>query len=276
MFERILYSALLKITPEKRKVYDCFLFFNELEMLELRFSELYDYVDKFVLVEATTTHQSNPKPLHFQDNREKFKAFYDKIIHVVVDDLPASSDAMTNERYQRNCIFRGLTHCVASDIIIVSDVDEIPTPESINYYRNNKLYDIRKLDQQFSYYFINYIANIRWSLAFISSYHNIKNNDLTKIRRSKVKPRKVLPNGGWHFSYLGGIDKIITKLEAFSHADLNTAQYKDKDWLINCLNRGEDLFERNNLRYEPVLIDDSFPKHVVENVEYYKQIGWIR
>ena len=276
MLERILYSSFFRIKPEQRKIYDCFPFFNELELLECRFGELYDYVDKFVLVEATKTHQSKSKPLYFLENRERFQAVSDKIIHVVVADLPISSDAMKNERYQRNGIFRGLGDCAPWDIVIVSDVDEIPTRGAMDYYRHKQMYGIKKLDQKLSYYFINCVADIPWRLAFISSYGRLKNKDLGKIRNTKFDPKNVLANGGWHFSYLGGIDQIITKLEAFCHADLNTAQYKDRDWLINCLRNGEDLFGRKNLRYELVPVNGSFPQQIVANADYYRQLGWIK
>ncbi len=276
MLAKIYYSWLRGIKPETRRIYDCFPFFNELEMLELRCHELYDQVDKFVLVEATRTFQSTPKPLYFQENRERFKAFGDKIIYVVVDDLPVSDDPMENEIHQRDSLRRGLTGCADYDIIMVSDVDEIPTKEAIAYYRNNQLYDLRKLDQKFFYYFINCLASVPWDLAFISSYHSVKNNNLTKLRKTKVKPNKIIRNGGWHFSYLGGVEQIISKIEAFAHADLNTEQYKNKDWLMNCITKGEDLFGRDKVRYEMVPIDDSFPRHILKNLDYYRQIGWIR
>ena len=89
-------------------VYDCFTFFNELELLELRLHELAGVVDKFVLVEATRTFTNKPKPLYFQENRARFAAFENKLVHVVVADLPDSSDAWVVERFQRNAIGHGL------------------------------------------------------------------------------------------------------------------------------------------------------------------------
>lgn len=105
-------------------IYDCFTFFNELELLELRLNELAGIVDKFVLVEATQTHTNQLKPLYFQENRARFSAFRDKIIHVVVDDLPVSKDAWVPENFQRNAIARGLVNCQPDDFILVSDLDE--------------------------------------------------------------------------------------------------------------------------------------------------------
>src|SRR5271156_187621 len=107
-------------------IYDCFTFFNELELLELRLNELAGVVVKFVLVEATKTFSNKPKPLHFQENRARFAAFENKIIHVVVEDAPDTSDAWVIERFQRNAIERGLRGCKPDDWVLVSDLDEIP------------------------------------------------------------------------------------------------------------------------------------------------------
>ena len=276
MLERILYSSLLKINPEKRKVYDCFTFFNEIELLELRFNELYDHVDKFVLVEANKTFQSASKPLYFMEHQARFQPFLDKVIHVIVDDLPVSTDAMKNERHQRNSILRGLSSCQVYDVVIVSDVDEIPSISVINYYKENHLFGIKRLDQKLYYYFLNNLVNNAWRLAFMGSYGAIKNKDLDIIRKTKPNPKKTLPEAGWHFSFMGGIDSIIQKIEAFAHVELNTERYKERDWLLQCLQNGDDLFARKNQSYQWVTVDESFPQYIVHNLDYYKQLGWIR
>lgn len=107
-------------------IYDCFTFFNELELLEVRLHELSGVVDKFVLVEATQTFTGRPKPLYYAENRERFSRFHEQIIHVIVDDSPKSDNPWTIEHFQRNCIARGLTQCRPDDWIMVSDADEIP------------------------------------------------------------------------------------------------------------------------------------------------------
>lgn len=116
-------------------IYDCFTFFNELELLELRLHELAGVVDKFVLVEATQTHTNRPKPLHYQENRARFGAFHGQIIHVVVEDLPVSADPWVPENFQRNCIARGLTACRPDDFVLVSDLDEIPRARAVEKMR---------------------------------------------------------------------------------------------------------------------------------------------
>src|SRR5215831_14334612 len=105
--------------------YDCFPFFNELDILEIRLHELYRDVDTFVLVEAPWTHQGDPKPLFFEENKRRFKRFLPQIRHVVVPDQPKTDDPWVRERYQRECIRLGLADVRSGDLVIVSDADEI-------------------------------------------------------------------------------------------------------------------------------------------------------
>ncbi len=108
-------------------IYDCFLFFNEIQLLRLRLAELSPVVERFVLVEATRSFTGHPKPLHFENNRHLFEEHLEKICHIVVDDLPAKYEsAWDMEAHQRNAILRGLTEANPDDIIAISDVDEIP------------------------------------------------------------------------------------------------------------------------------------------------------
>ena len=112
------------------RVFDCFPFFNELDILEIRLAELDPLVDHFVIVEATRTHTGKPKPLYFADNRKRYDRYADKIIHVVVDDLPSGpSDHWGREIFQRQAIVRGLGDARPDDRIISSDCDEIPKPD---------------------------------------------------------------------------------------------------------------------------------------------------
>jgi hypothetical protein len=126
----------------KPKVYDCFSFFNELDVLEIRLNELDKYVDYFVLVEMTVTHKGDPKPLYFEQNKKRFDKFLHKIIHIVVADYPQVNDPWIREHYQRNCIERGLNNCNNNDIIIISDVDEIPRGTKISEFKEHKIQHI--------------------------------------------------------------------------------------------------------------------------------------
>src|SRR5690349_20249777 len=137
--------------------YDCFTFFNELDLLEIRLNVLNPIVDKFVLVESTRTHQNKPKPLYYQQNAARFSAFKDKIIHVIVDDFPdfgewKEAHSWILERHQRNCISRGLSQCKKGDVIIISDLDEIPDPEKVREFRDTK--GLKVFQQRNLFYFL--------------------------------------------------------------------------------------------------------------------------
>lgn len=143
------------------KIYDCFTFFNELEILMIRLEELYDVVDHFVIVEGSLTFTGKPKSHYFAENRHLFSRFEDKIIYILVEDFPSPTndlrlDAWRREHHQRNQIIRGLSHCAPRDIIIISDVDEIPRHDVIaNLPRIGK--NIFNLDMQYFRYQLNRI-----------------------------------------------------------------------------------------------------------------------
>ena len=120
------------------KIYDCFTFYHELDLLELRLQTLYDHVDHFVLVEANTTFTDTPKPFLFEENKSRYSQWLDKIIHIKVEDMPHSTDAWINDRFQRDQIYRGIVDADPNDLIMVSDLDEIIRPEVVDYMRNSE------------------------------------------------------------------------------------------------------------------------------------------
>jgi beta-1,4-mannosyl-glycoprotein beta-1,4-N-acetylglucosaminyltransferase len=120
---------------------------------------LKDVVDYFVLVESTRTFTSNTKQLYYFENKSLFEKYSDKIIHVIVDDLPfldnpTKDQIWKNEKFQRNCIQRGFDSLKLNedDYIIISDVDEIPDPETLNYIKNQNNLLSGQLEQEFYYY----------------------------------------------------------------------------------------------------------------------------
>ncbi len=123
-------------------IFDCFTFFNELDILELRFDILDPVVDYFVLVEATKTHHGEEKRLYFHENRERYKKYEEKIIYVLVEDTPEYKGEcdMGIVNYLRNSIMRGLVDKARpDDYILVSDVDEIPNPELLKAIGEKKI-----------------------------------------------------------------------------------------------------------------------------------------
>lgn len=284
-------------------IYDCFTFFNELELLDIRLNTLHEKVDKFVLVEATKTHQGKPKSLYYEENKRLFHKFKDKIIHIVVDDMPQynGNNSWELEHFQRNSILKGLVNCTEDDCILISDVDEIPNLDAVNF-NNIKKNTIYVLRQKMYYYYLNCINvsnNEKYKWHGSCMYRYSKQYLPQQIRDMSLKMQglydqrlvyriywnwiklweldikgwhlQFIENGGWHFSYLGGIEKIIQKLESFAHVEYNKIEYKDPNQLKYLIENGKDIFGRN-FTYQFVPIDQTFPSYILQNTSKYKHL----
>ena len=287
-------------------IYDCFTFFNELDLLEIRLNELSPYVDRFVLVEATRTHQGNPKPLHFDENKQRYSAFLEKITHVVVDTYPEDrKDSWSYENHQREMILKGLESCRAEDVILVSDLDEIPHGRYIkSVIESDTTYIFR---QRMSYYFLNCVRSIdlradgsgryRWTGTAMTSFENMRSPQQMRnlsilaqrlfdgplasrifwtvyyrVRGFPVGGKvKFVKSGGWHFSFLGGVEKIIQKLEAYAHGEYNKGEYKQATRIEEIVSNGQDIFGRD-VQYEIVKVDEGFPDYVRQNQDRYRHL----
>jgi beta-1,4-mannosyl-glycoprotein beta-1,4-N-acetylglucosaminyltransferase len=271
------------------KVYDCFLFFNELDLLEIRLNELNDVVDKFVLVESLTTHSSKEKPFYFEESKTRFDKFLHKIIHVKVNDTPnilprpgrmgTFHNRHDIEWFQRNCVERGLKDCKDEDIILLSDADEIPNPSSIEEAKK-KLIDDNKcivvFKQSLFYYYLNGLCvsgNIPepWLGTTACLFKTFPGAQ--KMRDARRNNNNVIHNSGWHFSYTGGADSIAFKIESFSHAELDNEKIKDRERINKMIESGIDLFGRHDKpRQIYVQLDESFPKYVFNNREKFSHL----
>jgi hypothetical protein len=264
-------------------LWDCFTFFNELDVLRL--IELWDVVDRFVLVEATRTHSGQPKPLHFAENRESFRDFADKIVAIAVDDLPDGPDPWIRERFQRDAIARGLAEARADDWILVSDVDEIPRPAALAEVKASPLL-MAGFQMVFSYFKVNFVnvageAHVVWSVAArrsaMASPQALRSNrqrlmrpDFHAANRGKVA---CVPHGGWHLSYLGDEAHVRRKLAAFAHQEFNRPDIVQAVSIPDLLARGADLFGRPHYRWEVVPLSDYFPAEIATHADRYR--SWI-
>lgn len=263
-------------------IYDTFIFFNELDLLEIRLNILDGVVDRFVLVEATRTFQGNPKPLLFETNKHRFAKFNDRIIHVIVDDIPIDAAPFDREHFQRNAILRGLKACEEDDLVLISDLDEIPNPEAIPASLEKG--QIGFFVQKLFYYTLNTkcleLDSLPWSLI-------VRFNDIglpadlrkllvayqaTVLAKSELGSTfRIIEDGGWHFSYLGGPEIIAAKLEAFSHSELNLEKFKDLHHIRSAMSDGSDIFGRN-LTFARAALEE-LPKFVRENFQEFRAKG---
>ena len=263
-------------------IYDCFTFFNELDLLEIRLNTLNNYVDYFVLVEATKTFTGKDKPLYYNENKERFKQFENKIIHIIVDTYPDSTNPWVLENHQRNSIANGFANCKDNDIILISDLDEIPRPELIDKYK--EIPGVKLFEQITCHYYINCVSTVKinWLLGTkMLSYHDYKhlydnekpqfNGHLLEEMNKGVTPSLIryykktyhIPDGGWHFTYLGSIENIKYKLESISHTEIVEAGKSELKYLKKRVARHKD--------YVIVPLDDSFPKYILDNRDKYRQ-----
>lgn len=260
------------------KIIDCFIFYNELDLLSYRFNILNSIVDYFVIVEATHTFSGKEKTLHFNDNKHLFKEFENKIIHIIVDDFPYkypninidNEDQWQNEYFQRNCIARGINLVNSindNDLITICDVDEIPDPDILIYLKNQTtivIDDIYILEMDFYYYNLNTKHSCKWHPAKIISYKkynelNMCCNDLRCLHSSSMHS-PLIKNGGWHLSYFGDNAFIKNKLENFSHQEYNNSNYTDLTIIENKIKNAINLFDENNFGKTEITNNLYLPK----------------
>ena len=240
-------------------IYDCFTFFNELDLLELRLNMLGDFVDVFVLVEADKTFTGRSKPLFFEENEEKFRNFLSRIKHVIVCDMPDSDNAWDLEYHQRDCIARGLVGTENDDLAIISDIDEIPSLFVLrDLTRESAIaWHLRQgplcCEQENHYYFVNCRdTGNTWRGSVITRINGMQTPQTLRNMREDLPG---ISNGGWHFSYLGGVERIREKLDAFAETPVNIPRFNNPEHIRNCMESGQDLFGREEYRYGVVDLD---------------------
>lgn len=270
-------------------IYDCFQFFNELDMLKIRLNVMSPIVDKFVISEATETFSGLKKPLYYEENKEMFAEFADKIIHVVVDDTP---EGYTHDRdtFQKNAVTRGLKDCTDEDIIIFSDLDEIPNPEKIKEilkdFQEDKIYHFA---QRLFYCYLNMeevsgnllsyagefegVERKKWIGSKMCSYKLLREQNL-QLGELRFPERKEIgirvEDGGWHFGYMGGHGekdikkRVQEKVISAAHQEYNSKHVLNQ--VTDQIKDGKDIFGRD-AKFIRCEIDESFPVYVRDHQE---------
>ncbi len=272
-------------------VIDCIPFFNELDILKLRLHILDPLVDRFVIEEATHTFSGLPKDLCFEKNREMFEEFLPKITYLVVDNSPEEISTHERDKFQKNALAKALTDASDEDVLILSDVDEIPNPavlqELVKRFDPDKIYH---LAQRNFYCYLNMeeisgnllsitgefpgVERRMWLGTKVFAKKNIPESGIIDLREiSPEDPRSVrIADGGWHFGYMGSCHetdvsrRVGTKVVAAAHQEYNTedvlAEVKDR------LILGEDIFGRNAV-FQWAVVDESYPQYLLEHKSEY-------
>lgn len=262
------------------KVYDCFTFFNELDLLEIRIQELYDAVDYFVIAEANMSHSGNPKEYVLEANWDRFSAWADKIRYLKIDDFPVTTDSWVREKFQRDALRRGLSDMADEDLVIISDLDEIPRAEII---------EMIKQDENMYERYVLRVPLFRYKFNFLKYFQPVVNQQMI-VTRAKVfaNPERerdythawlpqapdvvYLDHAGWHFSYLGDDRNAVHKLQNFAHTEQNIPEIVDVFSIERMIEEKVGPNPYDEERFEHILLDDYFPKCVVENQEKYKDL----
>jgi len=267
------------------KLIDCFTFYNEVELLSYRLKTLQNIVDYFVIVESTHTHSGKEKTLVFNENKHLFDDIKHKIVHIIVDDFQfkcsdtnstiTPEDVWKNENFQRNTISRGLNKIdlTDNDLIIISDLDEIPDPRTLTDIKTGKItVSINTLLMDLYYYNLNTKLQIIWDKCKILSYKKYKElnvlcNDIRFINAPSIL------NGGWHLSYFGDSNFIRNKIINFAHQEYNHDIYTNLKDITERVNNHSDIYNRG-IQFDFIEIKDNhnlpidYDKYLTA---YYKQ-----
>lgn len=253
-------------------IFDCFTFFNEFDLLKIRLHELDPWVDRFVLVESSETPTGHKKPLYFAENKEMFKEFLPKITFLESPLAKNPKTAWDRQENQRNFIMEGLRGCWDNDLILIGDLDEIP--KGIDFEVVCKKDDIYWTSYQAPYfYFMNLYRPGAWSGTVLTRYKNLVSvfngspHEIRSKRRKGICVQRGVQNRGWHFSHMGGFEKV--KLKSISSPHFNIyARMSDQDFR-NQMKEGGVIKGRKLVKGP---IDNTYPKWFVENIDDFKHL----
>jgi len=271
------------------KTYNCFQFYNELDILEIRLEENWDTTDYFVIAESDHTHSGIPKEFILEKNWDRFKKYAEKIRHIKITDsieeqrkyFPNDSDEWVREKFQRYALIRGLEDRAPEDLIIISDCDEVPRSAMIQLIKEDTNgYDRYILNIPHFHFRLNYFR-IKPEVCF-SNIMVVKGHAFTNPMSEREytfpwfrEPENTVyvDHGGWQWSDFGNDEHVINKLKSFCHLDQNNPDQLDfinLDWIIaNKRDRGPTDTDQ---RFEYAIIDDYFPKYVKENLDRWKHM----
>lgn len=245
------------------KIFDCFTFFNELDLLEFRLKLLDEQVDHFVIAESNLTHSGHPKPFYFEENKARFDQWKNKIIYIPVKQTAdglvfnknetsynPGSASWKLENEQRNALAGYNSNISDDDIVLLSDLDEIPDPAILKKLSPSN--EPIVLSQLFHYYFLNCqnVGNERWWNGTIASTGKQFKEITPQGLRDKRNDHRSIKKAGWHFSYLGGLGKIKEKIRSFAHTEFNKEEFLNDENILKAMEEGKDIFKRPGVHYK--------------------------
>ncbi|MCA3242938.1 MAG: hypothetical protein ING89_16720 [Rubrivivax sp.] len=279
-------------------IHDCFTFAGEFDVLELRLETLTGVVDRFVVAEGTRSFAGQPREVSELHARVPAR-FRDRIVHLVVNELEAApQSAWHNEFRQRNALARGLVDAHPEDLLVLSDVDEIPHPDSVHRFRPGR-YLSAVLHQRVFYYALNNELvgsgdkwELPWKAARVTTvrhfhryYRTMQNlrrfgsegrlpvtaRRIDSLLLDRVTTQHLVP-GGWHFTYLMAPAAIALKIAGFSHQEFNEDRYTDLEHLARCVQSRIDPFGRER-HFRVVDVQAGLPLPIQREPERFR--NWL-
>ncbi len=294
------------------KIFDCFMYFDEDLLLDLRLNYLDKFVDKFIIIECNYNHKGETKKPHF--NKEKYKKFEKKIKYILLEEQPEGIkgisindderqinskyivNAAKRENFQRNYIKNCLSEANENDWIIISDLDEIPNLKNINFNNIDNQFIFFKQDMMY-YKFNLKLENCTWigtracrmkNLESPQWLRNIKDRSYpwwrldTLFSKNKYQNIKFIDNGGWHFSYLKTAEEIEKKLKSYLHHREYELNPLGVDKIKNLIKQKKTVYDlktdqRLNQFHSGNTLNkidiNQLPKYILENKDKLKK--WI-
>ena len=271
------------------KIYDCCIYSGEDVLLDIRLNELNQYVDVFVIVECDVSFTGEQKDYKFQI--EKFKKFSNKIRYIKIEDgmfnfedkhywVEFYAEKWKREFYIRNSIVKGLSDAEPNDIILLSDVDEIPILEKIN--KNKEFFIFKQVCFQFKFNLMNegmtpFYGTIGVKFKYLGMPSELRYHSQPKLGITyydKLDAQKII-SGGWHFSFCLPIEKILEKIRFYSHCERNNEVAVTKEHIENCILNKTDIWngEYNYAKKSNKLINfsiDKLPKYIRNNIKRFE------
>lgn len=265
------------IRDRKRKVYDLFMINTELDWMEIRMGELAGEVDYFIILESAVDFKDRPKPLYVKDNWSRFSSFHHQMIHHVLNVTGVSfSDAWAREHFSRNAMMDqvfptlvGDQNVNLGDVIIVSDVDEIPRADTVKALRNCQF--PRRLTLRTDYYRYSFQWRLRenqWTHPQATFYNGTDTIRPEGLRMGKADAE--IFNAGWHCSScLASLQDMVNKITSFSHHEFNKPEFTDRAKILQRVRQGRDPYNRTAKTYDRIDRNPDVPQYLLDHRDHF-------
>jgi len=266
---------------------DAFTYFNEKELVELRLKYLNSIVDYFVVIESNITFTGKEKKWNFPNVlKNSLKEFSHKIqyhqLNIKLDEIKneeswiidneKGDDFWRIENFQRNYIKTACKKFSKDDILIISDLDEIPSTKKLNFILSSDFAKIAPvaLEQHLFHLDCNYLRLESWRGSIVTTMQSCNEFSPQKFRRLRNRISH-FTDGGWSFSSFGGYERVKEKIESYAHSEHNNDKFKSPEHIANCQKTGADLFHRKvkSKKVERSFFPESLLKLMDQNPEFY-------